>query len=323
MRLGRAVLALGIGTSIVVPLPACEGSRSSVGSVEKRNITVDTLAVPDAAPLFLAIRRGYFRRQGLTVRAKIIQASQQASPGLAAGTVDFSILNYVTTLGIQARGSLNVRFVADSYAGAKDMWPLLVRKNSPIRSVRALKGKRVAINAPMSVGTLTLSSPLHSAGLTMHDIKPVSMGFPQMEEALKTRQVDAIYVLEPFATATEQDLGARVLADGMTGATAAFPLAGWGTTAQYVRKYPKTVAAFQRAMSEGQRLAASSRKAVEKVLPSYTKISRKAAAVITLGTYPTNLSSARLQRVADLMYQQHYLHKKLHVKPLIVPEPKS
>ena len=55
-----------------------------------------------------------------------------------------------------------------------------------------------------------------------------------------------------------------------------------------------------RAMAKGQ-AAAADRSAVERILPTFTKIDVEAASVINLGSYPTTLSKARLRRVVDLM----------------------
>lgn len=328
MRFGRLarVSGLGLGLVLALPLTACGGSAGAKGSSsgpEKTNIVVDGQAVPDVAPLYLAQKRGYFKQQGLNVHIKTLQSSSQAVPGLAAGTVDFSTLAYESTLAAQEKGTLNFRIVADGYQGSNDMYEILVKKHSPIRSLKDLKGKTLAINSPHSLGSLIVQTQLQSVGMSLHDVKTVAVPFPNMEAALKTGQADAVAVLEPFITKTQQDLGARSINNVLSGSLANLPLSGWGTTERYVKKYPKTVAAFQRAMIKAQRAAASNRRTVEKTLPTYTKINTKTASIITLGTYPTSLTASRIQRVADLMKREHYLHKNINAKQLVVPAPKS
>ena len=58
-------------------------------------------------------------------------------------------------------------------------------------------------------------------------------------------------------------------------------------------------------------------KAVEEILPTYTKIDAATAAVITLGSFPTTLDETRLQRVADLMLEQGYLKSPLQAKAIL------
>jgi NitT/TauT family transport system substrate-binding protein len=57
------------------------------------------------------------------------------------------------------------------------------------------------------------------------------------------------------------------------------------------------------------------------VIPTYTKIDPKVAQLISLGSYPTTLNPIRLQRVADLMWSNGLLAKKLDVTPMILARP--
>ncbi|NUP64015.1 MAG: ABC transporter substrate-binding protein, partial [Nonomuraea sp.] len=71
------------------------------------------------------------------------------------------------------------------------------------------------------------------------------------------------------------------------------------------------------AIAKAQQLASSDRKAIEEMLPKYTKIDAKTASVITLGTFPSELNENRLQKVADLMLEYKYLDSPVDVKSVI------
>jgi hypothetical protein len=101
----------------------------------------------------------------------------------------------------------------------------------------------------------------------------VGGNFPTMLEddasgVLKVHQVDAIDVLEPFLTQAELSDGAFPVVDQLTGPTEALPISGTFTTDAFVRRYPRTAAAFQRAMLKAQALADANRAVVETVLPT-------------------------------------------------------
>ena len=77
-------------------------------------------------------------------------------------------------------------------------------------------------------------------------------------------------------------------------------------------RYPRTLAAFDQALEEGQQIADTNRAAVEQAmeaLPEPLGLSRETAAVMTLDTYPFSteaagaVNQARLQRVVDVMQQ--------------------
>ena len=57
--------------------------------------------------------------------------------------------------------------------------------------------------------------------------------------------------------------GAELLADFDQGATANFPVEGYVVTKQWAQKYPRTLAAFYKALEEGQQIADTNRGAVE------------------------------------------------------------
>jgi NitT/TauT family transport system substrate-binding protein len=195
----------------------------------------------------------------------------------------------------------------------------MVNNDSKLATPADLKGKTVAVPTLNGPGNLSTDAILKAAGVdTKTDgAKYVAMPFPNMAQALKTKQIDAAWLVEPFISQVQKETGARKLVDTMSGPTADLPIAGWGGTSDWVKTNPKTLAAFQRAIAKAQQIAATDPKAVQQVIPTYTQIKPDVASVITLGSYPTTLNEARLQRVADLMLEFGMLHKAVQAKPMI------
>jgi NitT/TauT family transport system substrate-binding protein len=100
-----------------------------------------------------------------------------------------------------------------------------------------------------------------------------------------------------------------------------FPISGRGIIVRYVRKYP----ADRRGLSagDGQGPAARRRRpfAAGAGAASHTPIEPELASVMALGACPLTLSASELRRVADVMLQYGFLHRKLAVSPMILPEP--
>jgi NitT/TauT family transport system substrate-binding protein len=138
-----------------------------------------------------------------------------------------------------------------------------------------------------------------------------------MAAALKAGRVDAVSVVEPFITGTEQSDGAVTVMSECTGSLAAFPLSGYFATAAWAAKYPHTAHAFQVAIGKAQAFANSHPAAVRAVLPTYTKIPAAAAPHINLGLYPPTMNATQLQRVANLMLVGGLLETRLDVQPLL------
>lgn len=68
--------------------------------------------------------------------------------------------------------------------------------------------------------------------------------------------MDAVSSVEPFSTGMTQTLHARKVVDSCTGPTKDSPLSGVFATDEFVKKNPKTVAAFQRAYQAAAKIAA-------------------------------------------------------------------
>lgn len=327
MRFRLASRALIAGIVATLALGACGGSDTGTGTdaaggggLEKSKITIGALPIPDSAALYIADKRGFFQKEGLTVEIQAVQGGAQAQQSLMGGSLDFTQSNYVSTFLAVAAGN-RMKIIADLYQATPNSFNLMVSENSPIKSLTDLRGKKIAVNSLKNVGTLAVTSVLKTQGLSEKDVQFLEFPFPDMAGKLEQGAVDAAWMTEPHLTAAQKNIGARKLADTMVGSTADLPIAGVVATEAFAGKNPKTVAAFQRALAQGQQIAVADRKAVEEILPTYTKIDAATAAAITLGTFPTRLDESRLQRVADLMLDQGYLKSRIEAKVVLPGTP--
>ena len=289
---------------VLTTVTGCSGSTgpaaaASGGGLEKTRLTVRVLPVADMAPLYLAIRNGYFTAEGLTITPRVIQKGDLAIQALRQGDLDIAVGNYVSFFTAQARGA-HLKIIADGYQAKQNTQVVVTLPGSPIRRVSDLAGKRIGVSTLSNVAQLATMSALDVAGVNPRAVKFVQVDNPNMATALRTGLIDAAYELEPFLSADQQHYGVVKLFDAMSGPTANLAISGYATTTSWAAKNPNTFAAFQRAMHRGQ-VAAADRAAVEKILPTYTSINANTAAEINLGTYPTSISQTRLARVLQLM----------------------
>lgn len=90
---------------------------------------------------------------------------------------------------------------------------IVVLKESPIETVAALKGKRIALNRGSNVHYLLVKA-LEHAGLTLKDVDVLYLSPGDARPAFETGKVDAWVIWDPFLAAAEIS-GARVLVDGV------------------------------------------------------------------------------------------------------------
>lgn len=97
------------------------------------------------------------------------------------------------------------------YLGHRDGTALMVHKDSGIRTVEDLRGKKVAIPSRFSNQRIMLHRALTRRGMKLTDVTLVEMAPPDMPISLQTKVVDAITSGEPFMGQTELDGYGRAL----------------------------------------------------------------------------------------------------------------
>jgi sulfonate transport system substrate-binding protein len=88
-----------------------------------------------------------------------------------------------------------------------------VPKDSPIKSVADLKGKKIAFNKGANVHYLVVKV-LEKAGIKYSDVTPVFLAPADARAAFERGSVDAWAIWDPFQASAEVTIGARTLADG-------------------------------------------------------------------------------------------------------------
>lgn len=319
-----------LAAAALVGLSACSsgssgsGTTTSAGGPELSNITVGVLTASDDVTVQIAQDQGFFKQEGLNVKVQIMGSTNDSSTGLLSHTLDFTTENYVGMFEQQLHvPNLNLRIVADNAQASPNLYVLMVAKNSKITSLAQLEGKKVAFPAKgFNYGSMTADILMQPYHMSSSSFTTVALPFPAAPQAIASGTVDAAFTTEPFITIMESSSGARILQDMLSGPLAGFPVSCWATTASFVQKYPKTVAAFQRAMVKAVRLAASNSQLVRQELPKFIKTMKPAMAnVITLPAFNTTLTLARLERVANVMERLGALPKGFDVKSMFYPPP--
>jgi NitT/TauT family transport system substrate-binding protein len=303
--------------------PAQSNGGGGAGGIEHPDLKIGVLPIVDVAAVQQAQAAGYFKTEGLNVTLVPVNSGAEAMPKLISGELDMTWTNWTSVIQASqtkiASGVGDVRVLNASYQAAPGSFLILTRPENNIKSPQDLVGKKVAINAPGSITELIAKSALQSNGVDPASVSYPPIAFPEMPQALLNHTVDATVVLEPFLT-TEEQAGATTVLDAASGPTSEIPIAGVTTTGNFVKDNPNTVAAFQRAIDKAQAEVAD-RSVVEKLLPTYTKITPETAPLLNIGTWPTTIDATRLQRVADLMTQFQLLPGPFDVKPLLAGTP--
>jgi sulfonate transport system substrate-binding protein len=149
--------------------------------------------------------------QGINVKWIEFPAGPQLLEGLNVGAIDFGTVGEAPPIFALAAGAPLV------YVGNEPPAPtaeaIVVPKDSPLKNVADLRGKRVVLNKGSNVHYL-LVKLLEKAGVAYSDIQPIYLPPADARAAFERGAVDAWAIWDPFFAAAQEQLDARVLADG-------------------------------------------------------------------------------------------------------------
>jgi NitT/TauT family transport system substrate-binding protein len=277
---------------------------------------VGEASVIDVAPLFIAIKNGYFTQEGLDVKALSGVQSTAALPDLLHGVIDILAGNYTSYFQGDARKVYSVDVVGEALDCVPGDFEILTLPGSGITTAAGLAGKTIAVNLTSNIQTLATDAILKADGVTGRPTY-VSMPFVDMAAALKAHRVNAISVVEPYLSGAEHSAGAVPVISQCQGPAAGIPMSGYFATTSWLARYPDTARAFQRAMTRAQVYANTHPQAVKAILPSYIKITAAAAARVSIGTFPPAVNVSSLQQLADLMRSDGMLPSPLQISNIV------
>jgi NitT/TauT family transport system substrate-binding protein len=297
------------------------------GPTEKTTINVGVVPAMDSAGFFVALHEGLFAKEGLTVNYTPEASSETAIGEQQAGKLDITGGNYVSYIQAALKGApLEIVSEASVMQGGSQV--MFTMPGSGIKTLSQLKGHTIGVNAPGNIDYLLAASTLQANGITSgvsYPGKPIP--FPQMGQMLKSGQIGAAVLPEPFASEVQQQFGAVTVADLDQGATRSFPIEGYVVTRQWAKQNPNALGRFLAALEAGQETADISRSAVEGAFESLKgaqngQVSANIASVMALDEYPIGIDLPRLQRVSNFMYEfglERGQKKPFNVGSMVMP----
>jgi NitT/TauT family transport system substrate-binding protein len=312
------------GLALALLAAGCSAGGASSASGGGAHITVAIVPGLDTAPLEVAAKHGMFSDHDLDVTVRSYSSVNAAYEALNSGKADIAAGDYTAFLYHVATNKAKLHLVADGYDATTGSMELMTLPGSRITSAQDLIGKFIATplaegapyqhNAPYNVETLATESVLQADGLSPSSVHWKQMPESKMLQALRSHQVSAILVTEPFITEAEMRLGAVELIDSDSGVTANLPLSGYFSTASFANREPDALRAFQQALNGAQSDSAQ-RGTLQSMLSS--DMSQANASLVTVGQYPTFLSVGQVQRVADLMYDSGMIFNRISIRSLL------
>lgn len=181
--------AAALGAALVAAPAGAQGTKVAIGISGWTGF----------APLTLAKEAGIFSENGLDVTIKKIpQASRHLA--IASGDIQCAATTVETWIVWNANGVATTQlFQLDKSYGADGM---VVRND--VKSIKDLKGKKVAASAPGTAPYFTLAWFLKKNGLSVKDVTVVNMEPGPAAQAFIAGQNDVAMTYEPYLSAVRE-----------------------------------------------------------------------------------------------------------------------
>ena len=198
-------------TSAVLSISIIAGAVSVSYGQEK----VVRIGYQKYGKLVLLKSKGSLEEKLKSIGYKVVWTEFPSGPplleALNVGAIDFGNTGEAPPIFAQAAGA-PIQYVAYEPPAPKGE-AILVPKDSPLKSVADLKGKKVALNKGSNVHYLLVKA-LEKAGVKYSEIEPAFLAPADARAAFERGAVDAWVIWDPFQAAAEAATGARTLADG-------------------------------------------------------------------------------------------------------------
>ncbi|MED4840006.1 sulfonate ABC transporter substrate-binding protein [Weizmannia sp. CD-2023] len=250
---------------------------------------------------------------GVKVEWYEFQSGTALLESLNSGNIDFGRTGDSPPIFAQASGS-NLKYVGvgkSKYEGAA----ILVKKNSPIRSVADLKGKKVGF-AKGSSSHYFLVKALEKNGLSYKDITPAYLQPGDARVAFEQGTIDAWVIWDPFTADAEVTGHARTLVTGKGYTTDRdYFLA----TPAYLKKHEKIVQIVLDEVKKSSTWANEHPAELTELLSKALGIDQKAIKIAVdrreygLDPFTPEIIQEQ-QQIADKFYELKLIPKKVNVK---------
>lgn len=314
--------SLGLACGILAA--AYTAIAAPAARAEPEKLRVSIIPINDVTPLFAAIKQGYFAEEGITVDTSPSTGGATGIPGLIAGSFDIVYGNVVSML-LAAQQGIDIRVVAP---GTKietvdnDTSALVVRADSGITTGKDLEGKTVGVNTRNNVIWLYARAWIKATGGDPDKVTYKEIPHPQMEDALRQKQVDAGYMVIPYVALATAKPEFKAIGHPYSTVQLGVDVGQYLTTSKFLSERPETAKKFIRALRRGIEWYNANRGKPEllSIVSGFTRINVDLLSKIRMSPSPMKVDPAQIEKTMKLMIENKLLRGPIDIKPLVASQ---
>ena len=242
------------------------------------------------------------------------QGSNRSLEYLNSGSVDFASTAGLAAVLSRANGSP----IKTVYIQSQPEWTaLVVAKNSQIKSLKDLKGKKIAATKGTDPFLFTLQA-LDTVGLNKRDVQLVHLQHPDGKTALERGQVDARAGLDPLMASAQVQSGAKLLYRNI-GFNSYSVLS---VKESFTQQSPEAIEAVIKAYEQARKWAKANPEKLAELLARESKLPLNVAKLqLSRTNFDQNIPSAKqiaaLQKSGSILNEEDLVRKGTNVNQVV------
>jgi NitT/TauT family transport system substrate-binding protein len=198
-------LLLSFVTVVMMLFPSSPILSWGLSSTAKpvRTVKISTIVYPGSVPLYVALEKGFFEREGIQVKLVPFSAGRDGLAAVHAGQLDFCLVAELPIV-LDILDGKSLAIAATIFSAERDH-RVIARRDHGIVSPADLEGKTIGVT-PGTTGDLVLELVLNIGKLQRQDVTIVPLKPEAMKPAILSEKLDAVSTWEPFLDSILREL---------------------------------------------------------------------------------------------------------------------
>jgi NitT/TauT family transport system substrate-binding protein len=306
---------------IILALLAVLGVCASAHAQDK--IRLGVLPFSESLGAIIAEREGYFKAEGLEIEMSSYASGALSLPLLQSGRLDIAFSNTVSTLQALEQG-LDATILAPGAvvrASTPDSTTAVLVLKGSAKSPKDLEGKRVAVNVINSTAWMYMVALFDKHGVDRSKIRFVEIPFPQMNDPLLNKQLDAIGQVEPFRTILLDTGKVEAIGYSYVEVQPNADITQYLALSAWVKKNPQVAARFARAIVKGAQFANANEAATREINQQFTKLNPALKDRVLLPRFGTAVSLDEIRKTMNLMLKYGLMKQPVDLAGRVLAQP--
>jgi NitT/TauT family transport system substrate-binding protein len=228
--------------------------QSDLNAAEANKVKIGYSRLRISLPIYVAQEKGIFKNNGLDAQLEMFDTAQPMIDALCGGKLDVAgYAAFPITFSAELRSKKDLYYATGLMEDDKHpISMLVVKKESPIKTIGDLKGKNIGI-LPTYAYKVWLELILEKNGIKPGEASIQQIAPAMTPSALASKTIDAVFTNDPaVTTCVQMGIGRLLFADAVLPKYmwSPFPFASFNMTREFVQKNPDTARRIVKSLDE-------------------------------------------------------------------------